>query len=584
MYNIKIRNVNQNQIKTIANKYNLNENVVKLLLGRGYNEEYIELLTASEVGLINPHNSFKFVEEAAYEIAEYIQNDDAKIYIYGDYDSDGINAGFIIGDCIKQLITVMESKCELEVCLPNRSDGYGLSLNWCEHVYKDSLENNKNALVITVDNGITKREEAEYLINHNINVIITDHHVPKEGYVPENCLVVDPWLNDLDNEDAKGLCGAAVAYKICAYLLEDIYKDTSEYHLLYVPHVAIATITDMMPITKENIAFVKYGLTLIEQEYCTDGILHYKNFIGKSVTPKDIAFELGPQLNACGRMGRTEVAGDLFFGCDDSEIDDVYNEIFNINVSRKEKEKEIIEEIFSRSFDDNDKILITYVEDLGGLGGSVASKIVEKYQKPVILLTGDKDLLHGSARSFGNLDLQEIFAQEVKNGNMIDFGVHHAAAGVYIKKNKIKSLQDSLNKQLENISIENIEEETTIFVDGELTLSNINKKTAEIYNGIPFFNDLKEPVYVIPNVTIHSTSTSKNNPNNICFNMTDDTVVLTKNKYNKMVGKEFWAWGYTPKYEALGSPKKVNVIGQVVQDFRNPKYYTLQIIDMVPAI
>ena len=584
MYNIKIRNVNQNQIKTIANKYNLNENVVKLLLGRGYNEEYIKLLTASEVGLINPHNSFKFVEEAAYEIAEYIQNDDAKIYIYGDYDSDGINAGFIIGDCIKQLITVMESKCELEVCLPNRSDGYGLSLNWCEHVYKDSLENNKNALVITVDNGITKREEAEYLINHNINVIITDHHVPKEGYVPENCLVVDPWLNDLDNEDAKGLCGAAVAYKICAYLLEDIYKDTSGYHLLYVPHVAIATITDMMPITKENIAFVKYGLTLIEQEYCTDGILHYKNFIGKSVTPKDIAFELGPQLNACGRMGRTEVAGDLFFGCDDSEIDDVYNEIFNINVSRKEKEKEIIEEIFSRSFDDNDKILITYVEDLGGLGGSVASKIVEKYQKPVILLTGDKDLLHGSARSFGNLDLQEIFAQEVKNGNMIDFGGHHAAAGVYIKKNKIKSLQDSLNKQLENISIENIEEETTIFVDGELTLSNINKKTAEIYNGIPFFNDLKEPVYVIPNVTIHSTSTSKNNPNNICFNMTDDTVILAKNKYNKMVGKEFWAWGYTPKYEALGSPKKVNVIGQVVQDFRNPKYYTLQIIDMVPAI
>lgn len=584
MYNIKTRNVNQEQVKILANKYNLNENVVKLLLGRGYNEEYIELLTATEIGLINPHNSFSFVEEAAYEIAEFIQNDDAKIYVYGDYDSDGINAGFIMGDCIKQLITVLGSKCELEVCLPNRSDGYGLSLNWCEWVHKDSQDNNKDALVITVDNGITKREEAEYLLNHNINVIITDHHVPKEGYVPENCLVVDPWLNDLDNEDAKGLCGAAVAYKICAYLLENIYKDDSGYHLLYVPHVAIATITDMMPVTRENIAFVKYGLNLIDNEYCTEGILHYKNFVGKSITPKDIAFELGPQLNACGRMGRTEVAGDLFFGSEDSEIDDVYNEIFKINVTRKEKEKEIVEEIFSRSFNNNDKMLIVYVEELGGLGGTVASKVVEKYQKPVILLTGDKDMLHGSARAYGNLNLQELFAQEVKSGNMLDFGGHQAAAGVYVKKNKIKSLQTSLNKQLENITIQDVEEETTIYVDGEISLSNINKKTADVYKDIPFFNDLKEPVYVIPNVTIHSTSNSKNNPNNICFNMTDDTVVLSKNRYNKMVGKEFWAWGFAPRYEAIGSPKKVNVIGQVVPDFRNPKYYTLQIIDMVPAI
>lgn len=583
MLNIKKRKVNQESVEKIASKYNLKKEVVSLLLGRGYNEEFIQALTATETGLLFPHNNVTHVEEAAYEIAEYIQNDNAKIYIYADYDSDGINAGFIMGDCIKQMIAVLDSKCELEICLPNRSMGYGLNLQWCEWVNADSKELGKDALVITVDNGITKRDEVEYLVNHNINVIISDHHVPKEGRTPENCLVVDPWLNDLDNDNAKGLCGAAVAYKICAYLLEEIYKDTSGYHLLYVPHVAIATITDMMPVTKENISFVKYGLELIEQEYCTDGILHYKHFAGKSITPKDIAFELGPQINACGRMGKTEKAGELFFG-GDFDTEDVYNEIFNINVSRKEKEKEIVAEIFSRDFNDEDKMLIIEVDDLGGLGGTVASKVVEKYQKPVILITGDSDMLHGSARSIGNLDLQELFAQEVKNGNMLDFGGHHTAAGVHIKKNKIKALQKSLNKQLENIVLTDSEQTSTIYVDGEIKLSQINKKTAEVYKDITFFNDLKEPTYLIPNVTIHSTSQSKNNPNNICFNMTDESVVLTKNRYNKMVGKEFWAWGYTPRYEEMGSPKKVNLIGQVVPDFRNPKYYTLQIIDMVPAI
>ncbi|MGL5507413.1 MAG: DHH family phosphoesterase, partial [Paraclostridium sp.] len=458
MYNIKQRKVNEINAKKIASKYNLSIEVVSLLLGRGYEEEFIELLTATEIGLLNPHNSIKNVEEASYEIAEYIQNDNAKIYIYADYDSDGINAGFIMGDCIKQLIKAMNSKCELEVCLPNRTAGYGLNMQWCEWVNNDAKEFKKDALVITVDNGITKKDETEYLVNHDINVIITDHHVPKEGLVPE-CLVVDPWLNDLDSKDSLGLCGAAVAYKICAYLLEEIYKDTTGYHLLYVPHVAIATITDMMPVTKENIAFVKYGLHLIDNEYCTDGVLHYKQFAGKNITPKDIAFELGPQLNACGRMGKTEVAGALFFGDDEVEIDEIYNEIFKINDNRKAKEKEIVEEIFSRDLDLENKILIIEVEELGGLGGTVASKVVEKYQRPVILITGNDNMLHGSARAIGNVDLHELFANEVKNGNMLDFGGHKAAAGVYIMKNKIKALQTSLNRQLDNIEIISEDEE-----------------------------------------------------------------------------------------------------------------------------
>lgn len=576
------RAVNQKKANELAKKHNIDINTVKFLLGRGYEEDLILLLTAKDVGILYPHDSITNVPEVAYEIAEYIQNDNAKIFIYGDYDSDGINSSFIMGDCIQQLINVLGTKCEVEVHLPNRSEGYGLNLNWCEKVEKEISFSGKDALVITVDNGITKRDEVAFLLNHGINCIITDHHVPKEGHTPEEVLIVDPWLNDLDNANAKGLCGAAVAYKVCAYLLETVYQDESGFHMIYVPHVAIATITDVMPVTEENISLIKNGLNLIEEGYCTDGIKHYREYSGKQITTKDIAFELGPQINACGRMGQTEKAGELFFGGDSADVSDVYNEIFKINESRKDKQKEIVAEIFKETFE-NDLMIIKYVKDLGGLGGPVASKIVEKYQKPCILLTGEGNILHGSARSIGNLDLQDLFAQEVKKNNLLDFGGHEAAAGVYIKKDKLNKLQKSLNETLSNMNIEIVSEDPSVLVDGTIKLADIKKATVTPYQDITFFGDLKEPTFVIENVKINNTRCSNNNKENICFNMTDGSVKLKTDRRGNLIGKELWAWGYASKYKELGSPTTVNVIGQVVPDFRNPKLYTLSIQDIIPA-
>lgn len=579
---IEKRAVDQKKAKELANKYKLNIETVSFLLGRGYEEDFIVLLTAKDLGNLFNHNSITNVPEAAYEIAEYIYNDNAKIYIYGDYDSDGVNSSYILGDCIQQLITAYDSKCEVEVHLPNRSEGYGLSLEWCENIYNDNKDNGKDILVVTVDNGITKREEVEFLTNHGINCIITDHHVPKEGKTPEDVIIVDPWLHDTEDDNAKGLCGAAVAYKVSAFLLEEVCKDESGFHMIYVPHVAIATITDIMPVTEENICFIKNGLNLIEEGYCSDGIRHYRDYINKTITTKDIAFELGPQINACGRMGQTEKAGELFFGCDNADIAEVYNEIFKLNDTRKDIQKSILAEVFKEDYEE-DLMIIKHIDNLGGLGGPIASKIVEKYQKPCIVLTGKDNMLHGSARSIGNLDLQSLFAEEVKKGNLADFGGHEGAAGVYVEKDKLKKLQKSLNETLANMVIGESLTEQTVLVDGVITLSDIKESTVQPFKEIIYFGDLKEPVFLIDNVTIHGERRSSNNKENICFNMSDSSVTLKKNRQNKLIGKELWAWNFGKRYEDLGSPSNVKVIGQVVPDFRNPRYYTLQILDIIPA-
>lgn len=597
---IKVRELSEEDLvlaKDIAKEYKLNIDIVSLLLKRGYDKETILLLTAktnNSLLELMPFNSISYVKEACNIMLDYIKNNNSIIYIYADYDSDGVNSGYIIGDTLLSLVEAYDSKCEVEIYFPNRCDGYGLSKEFCNNIIESNKDINKDVLVITVDNGITKKEEVKLLKDNNIECIITDHHNPKEGEVPEGCIVINPWLNDLDDENALGLCGAGVTFKLCASLLEEVYgsnDEVKEFINKYVVHVAIATVTDVMPVTKENIIFINNGLYYMNnnKDYCTPGVLQYVNYERKTITAKDLGFSFGPQLNACGRMGVTEKAGELLFESDEDKLEEIYNDIVKINDSRKDKEKEImklIREDVNINNKDN-KVVIAYIEGIEGIAGSIASKLVDSLGRPIILLSGDKDsdILTGSSRSYGGINLHELFSIEVNNGNMIDFGGHEAAAGVKVNRDNIDKLRDSLNKTLEEISSFNILNNNTddnieevVLVDDIMTLKDINTHNALMYKDVLFFNELKEATYVIKDVTINSTRTSAN-PENICFNMSDDTIGLTKNKYNKLIGKEIWKYGFTSQYKAMGEPTKVNLLGHIVKDFRGQ--ITFDIIDFI---
>ena len=573
-----------NEILSLAKKHNTTKEIIELLVNRGYNKNELDLYIQNDSFYMGDNNSIKNVDEAAKTIISYLEDDKAQIYIFADYDADGVNAGYIMTDALISVKESIESNCCIDVYYPNRNEGYGLSMSFCKAIAP--RKTNKRILVMTVDNGITKKEEVAYLQSKGVEVIITDHHAPKEGETPE-CLVVDPWLNDLHDLNAKGLCGAAVAYKVAGRVL-DLYEDESNFMLNYLPNVAIATITDMMPATPENIGIVGYGLWLIENGYANEAINHYMAYKNlKELSVKDIAFEIGPQINACGRMGNIHKATEFMFG--QGDIEEIYNEMIQLNDERKALEKEIMEEIAKEKDKyDNDLMVIINVPNLGGLGGTVASKVVEMFGKPCILLTGDGEYLHGSARTYGGLDLHALFTHEVELGNLNNFGGHKVAAGVTVERNKVEALRESINTILAQLYIENqeeneIEEDTIIEVDNIISLSEIKKQTIQPYEGLLCFGDLKEPVFALTDVDVIEARTSSNNPNHLCLNLQDDTCIATENRYGKKVGKEIWVWNKMPDYQRLGEPKKVHLLGKIIPDFRNPRFYTFDVTNIIPA-
>ena len=582
---IKIRNkeIDNKDIKKLAVKYKTTEKIIKLLLNRGYKEEELGKYIQKDDYYVAPFDSITNCTEAATIIKSYLEDDEAIIYTFGDYDVDGVMSRNTVEGIFLAIKESIDSKVTLKYKTPNRVEGYGLGMEWCKKTFP--RKTTKRTLVITVDNGITKKEEVAYLQSKGVEVIITDHHAPKKGQVPD-CLIVDPWLNDLNDDNALGLCGAAVAYKICGRLLE-LYEDDSNFILNYLPNAAIATITDMMPATQENIGLVSYGLWLIKNGYASEAINHYKAYVNKEITVKDIAFEIGPQINACGRMGNIELATNFMFATDEDELEYFYNEMINLNEERKVLEKKIVENIFAQDFS-NDLMVIVNVPELGGLGGTVASKVVEHFRKPCILLSGNGEVLHGSARSFGGISLHALFSDEVKKGNIVDFGGHHAAAGITVRADKIDDLRKSINNTLASLilelsSEEVIEKEPIIEVDDIINLKDITRSTIAPYSELVFFGDFKEPVFALMNLDVIEARSSSNNPDHLCLNLQDSTVKAVKNRYGKLVGKELWIWNKMPAYKEIGEPKKVNLIGKIVPDFRNPKYYSFEVETIIPA-
>ena len=549
MIDIKIieRKADINKVNELSNKYNISKDIISFLLGRNIPEDIIPLLVSKDELELMPYDTLTNVKEAASLINKYLTTNKANIYIYGDYDSDGVNATYIMYQALIELAEALEVNANIYYHLPNREEGYGLSMDWCKAIDKT------NALVITVDNGITKKEEVEYLHSNGVEVLITDHHKPQPGQTPD-CLIVDAHLNDIDNVNACGLCGAAVAFKVIAYLY-DAYNYDFTFIKKYVAHVGIATITDVMPFTKENVIFISNTLKYLNdypyenEDYApvSESMYYYAECNKRSkTTSKDIAFGFGPQINSCGRMGDIQVAMDFMLSTDEDELADMFKRMCDLNEARKTKTKETTACIEPPEV--TDLALIVRLNNVEGIAGSIASNLCEQYNMPVIVFSNDVNVLSGSARCPECYDIQWL----LRNTDCeIEFGGHASAAGLSIKAKDYDKFKDSFNKAVSKApvitSIDN-----TLYVDKIITSSDLNRYTLTQYDNVLFFNEFTRPVYAIENVQIKGYHVSKNNPNNICFH------IKTKTKEVKL-----WSWGFTETYKMLGEPSLVNMIGQL---------------------
>ncbi|MCD6433008.1 MAG: single-stranded-DNA-specific exonuclease RecJ [Sulfurimonas sp.] len=367
-------------------------------------------------------------EKSAKRIADAIKNSD-KITLVGDYDVDGVSSTAIMVDFFRQI------PYPLETVIPNRfKDGYGVSPSVLERIETD--------LIITVDNGISAMEAAKICKDKGIELIITDHHTPSE-ILPEAFAIVDPKLSTCQYP-FKEICGAQVAWLLLALLKKELSLNIDMKQFLDI--LAIAIIADIMPLIDINRTLVKEGLKILMNSSRPASII-IRDFLNKSsITSEDIAFQIAPRINSAGRLEDATIALDFFTAEDTSTAYNQFEKLNRLNELRKATEAKTTEEALesAKAYEDNDVIVVAGSDWHEGVVGIVAARLVDKFEKPAIVLSIKDGVAKGSARSIGDVNIYELI--EENKSFLTKFGGHKMAAGLGLKEENIDAFRIAINK------------------------------------------------------------------------------------------------------------------------------------------
>ena len=376
------------------------------------------------------------MDKACARILQAIDNEET-IVVFGDYDVDGVTATALLYQHLKGM------GANVKCMLPSREgDGYGLSKNAIQSIHDKGCQ-----LIVTVDNGISALEEAEFAASLGVDLIVTDHHLPHDA-LPKAVAVVDPRRAD-DHSPFKGLCGAGVAFKLCAALDGCPPEEMLDY---CGDLAAVGTVADVMPLTGENRTLVKAGLKLLQQ---TDrpgisALLEEVGLGGKPITAENVSYAIAPRINAAGRMDNAVTALQLVLCEDEERAEELAHKLNEINVARQETEQEIVkaaqEQLDAEPAILEDRVILIWGRDWHpGVIGIVASRLVEKTGRPVIVVSVDE---HGegkgSGRSVQGFNLHECIAS--CEDILLRFGGHAMAAGLSVREENLPELRRRLNE------------------------------------------------------------------------------------------------------------------------------------------
>ena len=391
-------------------------------------------LLAGEEELSDP-SLLTDMDKACERIWQAIDNGET-IVVFGDYDVDGVTATALLYQHLKGMGATV--KC----MLPSREgDGYGLSKNAIQTIHDKGYQ-----LIVTVDNGISAVAEADFAAELGIDLIITDHHLPPET-LPKAVAVVDPRRED-DTSPFKGLCGAGVAFKLCAALDGCPPEEMLDY---CGDLAAVGTVADVMPLTGENRTLVKYGLHLLQQtdRPGLEALLEAVGLAGRPVTAENVSYAIAPRINAAGRMDSAVTALQLVLCEDPDRAEELANKLNEINTKRQETELQIFkaaQELLEQQPERlEDRVILLWGRDWHpGVIGIVASRLVERTGRPVIVATVDEHgECKGSGRSVQGFNLHACIGACADL--LIRYGGHAMAAGLSVREENLPELRRRLN-------------------------------------------------------------------------------------------------------------------------------------------
>lgn len=473
----------------IIKKFNISPLLEKTLISKGYTSEEDITSILSKSSLFHDPMLLSDMDKAVTRINKAIENEE-KILVYGDYDADGVTSTTILLKTLESLGAIVGWY------IPNRfTEGYGPSEAAFRNAYDEGV-----SLIITVDNGIQGHHEIDVANELGIDVIVTDHH--EFGKTKPNAFAIVHPLHPDFNYPFKYLAGVGVAYKLSKALNNDIPES-------FLGLVAIGTIADLVSLTDENRSMVKKGLKYLNEEPSPGikALLDVAEFTDE-VSEQTVGFIIGPRLNAVGRLDDARLAGELLMSEDMDEAAFLAEEVDQFNIERKAIVEEITEEAIELAeveIQQDVQFLILAKENWNeGVLGIVASRIVEKYHLPTIVLNVDLEKNHakGSARSIEQVSMFEFLQN---HSELIQkFGGHHMAAGMTLEIDAIESLKQALNKDMHELT-SGQQLLPQLSVDAQIDISDVTVENIfDLERLRPFGTDLTSPLFSINNVQVQS--------------------------------------------------------------------------------
>jgi single-stranded-DNA-specific exonuclease len=479
--------------------------VVKQLAGAlGVSESLANLMAQRNISSADEANAFfnpsldylhdpflmKDMNIAVDRISSAVKKNE-RILVYGDYDVDGTTAVALMYSFLK------DQYSNVEYYIPDRyKEGYGVSFQGLDFAYQNNCK-----VVITLDCGIKAVEKVKYARTKGLDVIICDHHYPGEE-IPKALAVLDPKQPSC-SYPYKELSGCGVGFKLI-HAYSRVHGIPFSKISPYLDLVAVSIASDIVPITGENRVMAYFGLKRLNESPRT-GLREIirESEVTKALTIEDVVFKIGPRINAAGRMETGSKAVDLLVSSDTRLAIGISKEINNFNIERRSVDRIITAEAMRMIAEDqrtvNSRTTVLYNPTWKkGVIGIVASRLIETYYRPTVILTESNGFATGSARSVQGYDLYQ--AIEACSDLLESFGGHMFAAGLTLKKENIRPFMDRFEHYVNNTITEE-QLVPRIFIDAELSFSEINEEFFKTMSQFqPFGPENMSPVFVSRNI------------------------------------------------------------------------------------
>lgn len=519
----------------LTSKLKLTPIVKKILESKSIIDEQAIESIISDTDVNHDALQLSDMTKAIERIKRAIANDE-KILVYGDYDADGVTSTTIL------VTTLQLLGAQVGWHIPNRfTEGYGPNELAFRNAHDEGI-----TLIITVDNGIQGHNEIKMVQDLGVDVIVTDHH-EIGSTLPEAYAIIHP-MHPSFNYPFQQLCGAGVAYKLAQALIENV----PDY---FKALVAIGTIADLVSLTDENRSLVKQGLKVLNDQ-CPTSVKALLKEAGynDNIDEETIGFIIGPRLNAVGRLDDASLACELLMTDDEEEAAFLAEQVEHFNRERKDIVATITEEAMAMAetkVKKGDLFLLLAKENWHeGVLGIVASKIVETFALPTLILNIDREQNHakGSARSIDQVSMIEILSahQEL----IAKFGGHHMAAGMTMDIENIESLAEGLNKWMKELSkttsLDPVKQVDVLLTENDITIKNIR----DMNRLRPFGTDFSRPIFEMDDLSVSSVKAIGQQKNHLKLTLGESNIAAL-----------FWQNGHLEP--ELQDEQPINILGSV---------------------